>query len=142
MYKIERVVRRSFATGDCHNIPKEGAHQGEHVPHHSKCNPDLEGNPCFLETRVMLMLELAKNSNEKSGLIRTARLENDGALHLGQFVNAQDPLNVPLTLPATGNAPWLVLLGGIGLILLSSGSLYVWMNRNRLFDDGGRHSKS
>ena len=25
MYKIERVVRRSFAPNDCQNIPKEGA---------------------------------------------------------------------------------------------------------------------
>ena len=75
-------------------------------------------------------------------MIRTARLENEGVLHLGQFVNAQDPINVPLTLPATGSAPWLVLLGGIGLILLSSGSLYVWMNRNRLFGDDGRRRKS
>ena len=86
-----------------------------------------------------------KSSQEitlSSEQIKNARLNNGGVLDLGEFVNTQDPVRFPLTLPMTGDNPVLTLLVGSGLILLGGSALYLWMNRARIFStNGGDRSK-
>lgn len=105
--------------------------------------PKPKGGWKIVETRAPdTYVKSSQEITLSSEQIKNARLNNGGVLDLGEFVNTQDPVRFPLTLPMTGDNPVLTLLVGSGLILLGGSALYLWMNRARIFStNGGDRSK-